>query len=159
MVSCENCGCEIPEEAKFCPDCGCEVIKEEPSSETKFCANCGCEMPRSTKFCPECGAQTQGNPQQNNTNNSVLNRNKDPLLAAVLSFLFIGLGQIYLGLTKKGILLIVGAIISGILMMILIGFITWFLIWGYAIFDAHKCAEMMNNGIAVEDDIDLHNLF
>ena len=41
----------------------------------------------------------------------------------------------------------------------LIGWITWLLVWGYAIYDAYKSAEKMNMGIAVEDNMDIHNLF
>ena len=119
-------------------------------------------MPKNLKFCPECGSPTSNAPQTNNTvnntGNSVVNTDKDPVLAAILSFLIIGLGQIYLGLTKKGIILFLAAIISGVLMLILIGFILWLLIWVYAIYDAYKSAQKMQNGIAVEDTIDLQNL-
>ncbi len=163
MVACKNCGCELKEGAKFCPECGTEVIVEKFSSENQFCPNCGYKMPKGLKFCPVCGSPTSNAPQVNNTVNNtgnfVVNKEKDPTLAAILSFLIVGLGQIYLGLTKKGILLFIGAIISGFLMLILIGFVTWLLIWGYAIYDAHNSAKKMNNGIAVEDTIDINNLF
>ena len=158
MAACKICGCELPKDAKFCRECGSEVIQEETVAETKFCANCGFEMPRSTKFCPECGTPTPGNPQANN-GKIVVNANKSPGLAAILSFFIVGLGQIYIGLTKKGILLFIGAVISGFLMLILIGWITWLLIWGYGIYDAYNSAEKMNQGIAVEDTIDFNNLF
>ena len=115
-------------------------------------------MPKSTKFCPECGSPTPGNSQANNTS-VVVNASKSPGLAAILSFFIVGLGQIYIGLTKKGILLFIGAVISGFLMLILIGWITWLVIWGYGIYDAYNSAEKMNQGIAVEDTIDFNNLF
>ena len=35
-------------------------------------------------------------------------------------------------------------------MLILIGFVTWLLIWGYAIYDAHNSAKKMNNGIMID---------
>lgn len=163
MVSCENCGSEVEEGSKFCKNCGSEIHIEEENvdeTETKFCANCGFEMPKSTKFCPECGTSTDGVPQVvGNTNNAVANADKSPGLAAVLSFLIIGLGQVYLGLTKKGIILFVAAIISGILMLIVIGWITWLIVWGYAIYDAYNSGEKMRNGIAVEDTLDFDNLF
>ena len=163
MVLCKNCGSEVDEGAKFCKNCGSEVIVEEENdfvNETRFCANCGFEMPKSTKFCPECGTSTEGVPQVvNNTNNSVVNSDKSPGLAALLSFLIIGLGQVYLGLTKKGIILFIAAVISGFLMLIVIGWITWLIVWGYAIYDAYNSGEKMRNGIAVEDTIDINNLF
>ena len=137
------------------------VDKEnEDISETKFCANCGFEMPKSTKFCPECGTSTDGVPQPvKSTDNAIMNSDKSPGLAALLSFLIIGLGQVYIGLTKKGIMLFIAAIISGVLMMIVIGWITWLIVWAYAIYDAYNSAEKMRNGIAVEDTIDIDNLF
>ena len=133
MVICQSCGSEVDDGAKFCKNCGSEVIVEEENtnvSETKFCSNCGFEMSQSTKFCPQCGTPTGGVPQvANNTNNAIVNSDKSPGLAAILSFLIVGLGQIYLGLTKKGIILFVAAIISGFLMLVIIGWIS-FLITG-----------------------------
>ena len=163
MVICKSCGSEVSDGAKFCRNCGSEIIVEQETeeiSETKFCANCGFEMPKSTKFCPECGTSTDGVPPAvNNTTSAVANSDKSPGLAALLSFLIIGLGQIYIGLTKKGILLFIAAIISGVLMLIVIGWITWLIVWVYAIYDAYNSAEKMRNGIAVEDTIDIDNLF
>lgn len=154
MAACKNCGCELPEGAKFCRECGSEVIPEK----NQFCSNCGFEMPRGSKFCPECGASTS-RAANAGTTNQVRNTNKSSGLAAILSFLIIGLGQIYLGLTKKGILLFIGAVISGVLMFVLIGWITWFIIWIYSIYDAYNSAEKMNQGLAVEDTLDFNNLF
>lgn len=161
MVRCQNCGTEAVDGAKFCKNCGSEIVIEEVDENgTKFCSNCGFEMPKSTRFCPECGNGTDKAPQVvNNVNNRVVSSDKSPGLAAVLSFLIIGLGQVYLGLTKKGIILFVLAIISGILMLVLVGWILWLLVWGYAIYDAYNSGEKMRNGIEVEDTLDLNNLF
>ena len=115
-------------------------------------------MDANIKFCPECGASTSGVPQPANAT-AVTNSDKNPVLAAILSFLIVGVGQIYLGLTKKGLILLLAAIISGVLMLVFIGFITWFIVWLYAIYDAYNSAEKMNRGIAVEDKIDFQNLF
>lgn len=161
MVNCQNCGTEVVEGARFCKNCGSEIVIEEvDESGTKFCSNCGFEMPKATKFCPECGTATSMAPEPvSNTHVTAVRNDKSPGLAALLSFLIIGLGQVYLGLTKKGIILFVLAIISGILMMILIGWILWLLVWGYAIYDAYNSAEKMRNGIEVEDTLDFNNLF
>ena len=159
MVYCKTCGCELPKEAKFCRECGSEVVVEEPANGTKFCINCGFEIPKAAKFCSECGLPTGSSPQTKNGPNSIVRAEKSPGLAAVLSFLIVGLGQIYLGLTKKGILLFIGAMISGVLMLLIIGWLTWLVIWGYGIYDAYNSAQKMNSGIAVEDTIDFNNLF
>ena len=163
MVTCKSCGSEVDDGAKFCKNCGSEIIIEEENVDDngiKFCANCGFKMPKSTKFCPECGTATDGVPRvTNNAGGAVSNTDKSPGLAAVLSFLIVGLGQIYLGLTKKGIILFIAALISGFLTLIIIGWITFLIVWVYAIYDAYNSGEKMRNGIAVVDTIDIDNLF
>ncbi len=66
---------------------------------------------------------------------------KDPGIAAVLSFLFTGLGQIYNGEISKGLFFIVIQFINLALMLVVIGFITFPLFWIYGIWDAHKVAK------------------
>ncbi|UCE24051.1 MAG: hypothetical protein JSU74_12250 [Candidatus Zixiibacteriota bacterium] len=73
---------------------------------------------------------------------------KNPGLAAVLSFFYMGLGQIYNGQLAKGILFIIAYTISWILMVILIGFITTPILFIYGIWDAYKSAEKINRDIA-----------
>ena len=73
---------------------------------------------------------------------------KNPGLAAVLSFFFMGLGQIYNGQIAKGILFIVTYTVSILLMMLLIGFITTPVLFVYGIWDAYKSAEKINADIA-----------
>lgn len=160
MANCKNCGSELVEGARFCKNCGSEIIPEEETADakTRFCSNCGFEMNNNVKFCPECGTPISGVPQTNNAQ-TVRYSNKSPALAAILSFLIIGLGQVYLGLTKKGIILFVLAIISGILTLFVIGFILWLLVWVYAIYDGYNSANKINAGIDVEDTLDFNNLF
>lgn len=69
---------------------------------------------------------------------------KNPGLAAVLSFLVCGLGQIYNGQIGKGIGFIVGYFISWLLMFVIIGFITTPIIWIWGMVDAYKAATSMN---------------
>jgi TM2 domain-containing membrane protein YozV len=67
-------------------------------------------------------------------------------LAAVLSFLFVGLGQIYNGQIGKGILFIVLGVIFVFTMLFLIGFILYPLFWIYNIYDAYNTARQINAG-------------
>lgn len=76
-ITCPNCGCEVPENSKFCLECGtkievlgegeiiCPVCKKK-TAKGKFCmecgaslvlkcAKCGAELPSGAKFCLECG--------------------------------------------------------------------------------------------------------
>ncbi|MCI0453925.1 MAG: hypothetical protein L0Y68_02880 [Candidatus Dadabacteria bacterium] len=73
---------------------------------------------------------------------------KNPGIAAVLSFFFTGLGQIYNGQIGKGILFIIFQIISILLMFSGIGFITFPIIWIWGMVDAYKTAEKINASIA-----------
>jgi len=69
---------------------------------------------------------------------------KNPGVAAVLSFFFTGLGQIYNGQIAKGILFIVIQTINLLLMYVLIGFITSPLFWIWGMVDAYRSAERIN---------------
>lgn len=71
-------------------------------------------------------------------------------LAAVLSFFVTGLGQIYNGQIGKGLMLLGIQVINGLLMFILIGFVTYPLTWLYGIYDAYKTAENINKRIGIE---------
>lgn len=71
---------------------------------------------------------------------------KNPGLAAVLSFFFAGLGQIYNGQLAKGLILMAIDIFNFFLMFILIGFITGLITKIYAISDAYNTAKKINSG-------------
>lgn len=66
-------------------------------------------------------------------NNSESNQKKSPILAAVLSFMIGGLGQVYNGQAGKGLLIF---------------FTSWLIIpWLYGIIDGYKTANKINEGI------------
>ena len=68
---------------------------------------------------------------------------KEPLLAAIGSFIFPGLGQVYNGEGMlKGLMYLIGTLI-GSLIFILPGLA----IWLYGIFNAYKVADKMKSGI------------
>lgn len=70
---------------------------------------------------------------------------KNPGIAAVLSFFWSGVGQIYNGQIMKGLILIVVQMVNAALMFVLIGFITYPIVWIWGIYDAYKTAERHNN--------------
>ena len=72
---------------------------------------------------------------------------KNPGLAAVASFFFAGLGQIYNGEITKGIILMIAQVINFCLIFVVIGIITYPITWGYGIWDAYKTAEKYNEGL------------
>ncbi len=73
---------------------------------------------------------------------------KNPGLAAVLSFFYMGLGQIYNGQLSKGIFFIILYSISWLLVFVLIGIITTPVLWIYGMYDAYKSSEKINSDIA-----------
>lgn len=73
---------------------------------------------------------------------------KNPTLAAILSFLISGLGQVYNGQIGKGVVIFVVQVINVLLMAIVIGFITYPILWIWSIYDAHKVAKGINDEAA-----------
>jgi TM2 domain-containing membrane protein YozV len=69
---------------------------------------------------------------------------KNPGTAAVLSFVVTGLGQIYNGQIAKGLFLVFLQLINIALMFVLIGYLTFALLWIYGIVDAYRSAERIN---------------
>ena len=137
-----------------------------------FCPNCGKQIPDGSKFCPYCGAKLSlaGEPEESQVQ-SVLSEEerkkrayeeellrakaqqaarvgtKSPGAAAVLSFLFTGLGQIYNGQIGKAILFIILGGISIILMFVGIGFILYPIILIIGIVDAYNTAKKANDAL------------
>jgi TM2 domain-containing membrane protein YozV len=99
-----------------------------------YCKKCGSEILDEAEICPKCGVRQK------------TSEPKNPGVAAVLSFLWVGLGQIYNGQLGKGLLFIVLQIINCFLLLVLIGFITVPAFWIYGIYDAYTTAEKINRG-------------
>ncbi|NMC13584.1 MAG: hypothetical protein GYA34_11975 [Chloroflexi bacterium] len=66
---------------------------------------------------------------------------KDPGIAAVLSFFVTGLGQIYNGQIAKGLIFMLIQAINVLLIFALVGFITVPLFWIFGIWDAYRVAK------------------
>jgi len=73
---------------------------------------------------------------------------KNPGLAAVLSFFWMGLGQIYNGQIAKGIAFIVAYALSWVLTFVVIGLITTPILFIYGMYDAYRSAEKINRDMA-----------
>ena len=140
---CPNCGAKVSDSAVFCPNCGFKLTGEN-SNPTKFCQNCGEKIDINAEICPHCGVRVAG---------TTVSGGKSVALAAILSFLFPGLGHLYLGLNKKGLTFIIVYIVSAILVLILIGFILVLAIWIWALIDVIKSTEAINRGEFVEDKL------
>ncbi|MEA3297329.1 MAG: hypothetical protein U9R56_05645 [candidate division Zixibacteria bacterium] len=82
---------------------------------------------------------------------------KNPGLAAVLSFFYMGLGQIYNGQIAKGVAFMVAYSISLVLIFILIGLITTPILFIYGMYDAYKSAEKINRDITRTGEVSSDN--
>lgn len=117
-----------------------------------FCKNCGKEIPDGATFCPHCGVENQEKGSPNN-NSGLLKKDKDMILALIISFIFTGLGVAYAGNKKKGIILFVLGIIFAILGMGIFSVIA-FLIWAYGLYATYnevKIANGESNPNLIED--------
>ena len=108
------------------------------SGTTKYCTRCGAQIFADAEICPKCGVRTQA------ANIPQTHSMKNPGLAAVLSFFFTGLGQFYNGQFAKGLLFIIGGVVSVILMLVVIGFILYPILLFVNIWDAYRSAEKIN---------------
>ena len=104
----------------------------------KFCQHCGKKIDAEAEICPKCGVRVKATP--------TYTENKSTGIAAVLSFLFVGLGQIYNGQIGKGIMFIIIGVILILTIFVLIGFILYPLFWVYNIYDAYNTAKKINSG-------------
>jgi TM2 domain-containing membrane protein YozV len=68
---------------------------------------------------------------------------KDPRLAAALSAVFTGLGQMYNGQTLKGMLFSVIQLVNVSLIPLGVGLVTAPVFWAYAVYDAYRVADMI----------------
>ena len=110
------------------------------NKELKFCHNCGAEIDVDATTCPQCGLLQQGK--------SITGDLKNPGLAAILSFLIVGAGQIYNGQIAKGLLFMVIQVVNFIL--IICTFFLWtpvyLVMFVYVICDAYNVAKKINAG-------------
>jgi TM2 domain-containing membrane protein YozV/RNA polymerase subunit RPABC4/transcription elongation factor Spt4 len=139
MKYCSNCGTQIENVVEICPKCG---VKQPGVPKTKYCSNCGSQIDEQAEICPECGVRQS----EDTTYQQPMYQQKNPGIAAVLSALWVGIGQIYNGEIGKGIILMVIYVVSVLLMFVIIGFITTPLLWIFGIYDAYNTAKKINTG-------------
>ncbi|WP_400208947.1 zinc ribbon domain-containing protein [Candidatus Methanomassiliicoccus intestinalis] len=135
-----------------------------------YCAKCGTEIADDASFCSKCGYATNGAAPAGGYAGGIPYGGYAPYatplksagLAAILSFLFTGLGQVYLGKITRGIcFIIIGIAISSVMFAIMlplamagsggafipmvVAAIVSAVVWIYNVFDAYTLAEEYNN--------------
>lgn len=100
-----------------------------------YCKNCGKEIDDRAEICIGCGIRAR----------EPLAEKKNPAIAALLSFMVVGAGQVYNGEVEKGIIFFFIHVLFVLLIFVLIGIILTPLFWIYVIYDAYKTAEKINS--------------
>jgi TM2 domain-containing membrane protein YozV len=118
-----------------------------------YCRDCGSVIAAKAEICPECGVR-QRTPPNSGLDDAVesLTEGGNPFVAAVLSAVFPGLGQLYNRELEKGLLVIAASFIAGLSALILVGFVLFPLVWLYAVWDAYRVADRQGAGNARTDD-------
>lgn len=112
-MHCRSCGTSINSKAEICVHCGVR-----PLNATDYCQECGAHTTEYQEICTSCGSRllnTKNTFSFGDSSDLVYpsNPRKSPGTATLLSCLFSGVGQIYLGQTLKGITIILVAIFLG----------------------------------------------
>jgi TM2 domain-containing membrane protein YozV/RNA polymerase subunit RPABC4/transcription elongation factor Spt4 len=135
-MHCTNCSETISNQAEICPKCGVRTFKVK-----NYCHGCGVSVNENQEICVACGINLK-NKSMNSSNGE-----KEPWLMAVLSFLILGLGQIILGQTAKGLTILIVGIIVGIITFGISSFITV----PISVIDAYLIAKKKKEGKLVGD--------
>ncbi|MBC9985424.1 zinc ribbon domain-containing protein [Haloferax sp. AS1] len=108
-----------------------------------FCRDCGAVIDARAEICPECGVR-QRDPPKSSVDSALddLFEGGNPFIAAVLSAVFPGLGQLYNRELERGLVFAVGFIVATASVMVLIGFLLAPAVWLYAVYDAYTRAEL-----------------
>lgn len=111
------------------------------------CPKCGYQISDLASICPRCGARVEF------TGPYEKRHQKSPGLAALLSAIIVGLGQVYNGQIEKGVIFFIFFYISvfvvwySFLLFFGFAFLRYMIlisIWMYSIYDAHQTAEWNN---------------
>jgi TM2 domain-containing membrane protein YozV len=115
--------------------------------KTKYCPYCGVQIENKYTVCPSCG---KNQPQIDGVDRVQAPSRKNPLLAAILSLLITGLGQIYLGRVIRGLCYLVIVFLVGIFLSEILKFDELYLmIFGIIIsiisaWDAYRLGKSIN---------------
>ena len=113
--------------------------------KTKYCPYCGVQIDKKYSICPSCG---KPQPQIDGVERAHTPSRKNPLIAAFLSLLITGSGQIYIGRVSRGLcylglVLLISVVLDGILTfdeLMILGVIVSII----SAFDAYLLAKAMN---------------
>jgi predicted Zn finger-like uncharacterized protein len=124
-----------------CPHCQTVVVHNAAvAGKVVTCPSCHqtFQMPETVAYATASPAYSAG---------SLLGPNpKNAGLAAVLSFFWTGVGQIYNGQITLGLLMMAGHFICVLLCFVIIGIPLLLILWIWGIYHAYNTAEKINRG-------------
>lgn len=167
MKTCTNCGKENQDNAKFCKMCG-KSLQETVQSDAQSISSQNNNPAHPIDFNPNNQQQNyqQTEYQQQNTypTNYTVVKHKKVWLAVILdiiggliSYFLIGIGQLYLGLYKRGFFLCLLGLIPVVINIVciltenefsgsLISLLMGILLLIYSTYDAYLCTNAINEG-------------
>jgi TM2 domain-containing membrane protein YozV len=74
-------------------------------------------------------------------------KRRNSVIAALLSLVIPGLGQVYAGNLNRGLALFAALVVSLCLIVLIIGFFTFLATWRFAVSDAYKMVKKQNSGV------------
>lgn len=125
---------------------------DSPASDEVYCRDCGAVISERAEICPECGVR-QRDPPKSSVDSLVeeLTGGGNPFVAAVLSVLLPGLGQLYNRELQKGIAVMVAGLIALASVAALVGIVLYPAVWLYAVWDAYVVADRQASERAGEE--------
>lgn len=119
-----------------------DASDSDPGPDQVYCRDCGAIISERAEICPSCGVR-QRPPPSSTTDDALedLFEGGNPFVAAVLSAIFPGLGQLYNRELSKGLAFIVGSFLAALSALLVIGFLLFPAVWLYAIYDAYTVAD------------------
>jgi TM2 domain-containing membrane protein YozV len=115
-----------------------------------YCSGCGNPVHDQAIVCPRCGVPTRGAAQATTAAVTVALNSKSSAAAILLSLVFTGAGHWYVGRIGRGFAWFGAAVLSGILVIAVIGLVLLPLVWVGAAIDANNCARKHNAALMRE---------
>lgn len=108
-----------------------------------YCRDCGERIRADAEICPHCGVR-QRDPPESSLDRALedLLEGGNPFVAALLSALFPGFGQLYNRELRRGLAFVVASFATLASTLVVVGFVLYPAVWLYSIYDAYTRAEL-----------------
>lgn len=98
-----------------------------------YCEKCGEELADNASFCSRCGSKTE------------IRKHKNIFIALILSLILTGIGTVYAGNTKKGLMLLALRLICTVITVLIpFIFVLNIVVWIFGIYDAYYETQIAN---------------